>query len=125
MVEFKIDLSDAVFQGSEESVDKIVSTYQMRLNLSNFEGDAYQACLDNTFLYCSRYILTEYKAIDIMNDWIRNTKDRDLEYELQEHVDKLESDDSSDQEKTVLLHEFYTRFTADGVQGLDKIAKDH
>lgn len=27
MVEFKIDLSDAVFQGSEEDLDKIVSTY--------------------------------------------------------------------------------------------------
>lgn len=49
MVEFKIDLSDAVFKGSEESYDKIVSTYQMRLNLSNFEADAYQACLDDTY----------------------------------------------------------------------------
>ena len=47
MHEFSIDLSDAVFKGSEESFDKVVSSYQMRLNLTNFEGDAYQACLDN------------------------------------------------------------------------------
>ena len=68
----------------------------MRFNLSNFEGDAYKACLDNTYLYCSRYILTESKAIDIMNDWIANTRDWEQAEQLQSHVARLESEESSD-----------------------------
>ena len=62
MVEFKIDLNDAVFKGSEESNEKVFITYQMRLSLSNFEADAYQACLDNTYLKCKSYVLSETKA---------------------------------------------------------------
>ena len=60
-----------------------------------------------------------------MNDWIRNTDDYDLRYQLRDHVGKLESNDVSNQQKTVLLHEFYTKFTADGVQGLEKVANDY
>ena len=78
MVEFNIDLTDAVFKGSEESYDKVVSTYQMRLNLSNFEADAYQACLDNTYNRCSRSVKSKRAALKSMKQWISTTKDRAL-----------------------------------------------
>ena len=86
MVEFKIDLSDAVFKGSEESYDKVVSTYQMRLNLSNFEADAYQACLDDTYksemvpknTRCSRTVKNKDEAYKIMKQWSKTTEDKKL-----------------------------------------------
>ena len=134
IVEFKIDLSDAVFKGSEESYDKIVSMYQMRLNLTNYEADAYQACLDDKYssdmvprnTRCSRTVrsVSTRKASNIMRQWARTTKNGRLKEELLDAASRI-TDDISETEEAALLHEFFSKFTAQGLETLDDTAEKY
>ena len=64
-IEFELDVSDAYIQGHKGYPNHIVSTYQMRKNLSNVQADAYLACKADRFeLGCFDQLDDEDKAVE-------------------------------------------------------------
>ena len=73
LMEMQINLSDAVFKGSEENineVDQVLSTYQLRVNRTNYEADAYLTCANNTFSKCQDHLYSSGKVVSLMKSWI-------------------------------------------------------
>ena len=46
-----------------------MSTFQIRLNNTNYQADAYNTCLNNTFFNCNNYLFSYGKALSKMREW--------------------------------------------------------
>ena len=63
MMEYQISLEDAVLKGSKENIlevnlfDQVLSTFQIRFNNTNYQADAYNTCLNNTFFKCYEKVI--------------------------------------------------------------------
>lgn len=74
-IELQFDLTDAVVQGSGESLtqngtDQVMTTFQLRSNPTTMESDTYLSCMSNSFEnQCFEILLDEDEAIQKMRNW--------------------------------------------------------
>ena len=125
-MEYQINLEDAVIKGSEENIDKVdrvFSTYQVRLNRTNFEADAFLTCQNNTFFECGDHLYKNGIALRKMKEWALNglmnaSESRKAVSEIQRIDDVLKS--GSDDEKYVLMHRFHNEYLDKGIVALQE-----
>ena len=113
LMEYQINLDDAVVKGSEENihkVDRVFSTYQVRLNRTSFEADAFLTCQNNTFFDCGDHLYSSSKAVKQMKEWalrgpMNGPESRAAIKEIQRIDDALKSGNAD--EKSGLMHRFH------------------
>ena len=111
-----MSVEDAALKGSEENineVDQVLSTYQMRVNKTSLEADAFLTCANNTFFECDQHLSSEIDAFRAKKELIFKKEQQNSAAQIKE-LDKIMGSKHED-EKWVFMHQFHSESLQEGI----------